>query len=301
MKKNNTTKGKHLSYEQRTMIEAMLASGVSIRNIADKLDKAPSTISREIDRNSDIHWAARISCINQNNCKKHNVCGSTMCKRVCSKCVRCSKYCEDFIPYVCSKKVKHANTCNFCMTRGYCKLEKRIYSAVIAENRYREKLVSTRNGFDLTEEQLATIDDIVSPAIKRGLSPYHVVNTYSKILPVSESTIRRLISSNSLQFRNIDLRNQVKRKQRKSKKMHNEIPLRSKLGHLYKDYLNLITDNEVNVVEMDCVEEKKEDHSVLLTLHFPVFHMQLAYKLMEHTSVSLTGLIRRGHARIITV
>lgn len=283
-KRNNTEKGKHLSYEQRTIIESMLTRGSSIREISKTLEKAPSTISREIERNSVIRQTNKVSCINKTTCKHHGVCGNKVCRKLCYKCIRCTKYCSDFKPYVCQNKVKNNNLCNSCMTRGYCKLEKRVYDAVVAQNKYSEKLVMTRSGFDITEQQLAVIDDIVSPAIKKGLSPYHVIQTYSKELPVSESTLRRLIATNNLGCRNIDLRNQVKRKQRKPKSMHNEIPLQSKIGHLYKDYLHLISENDINVVEMDCVEGKREDTSVLLTLHFPAFHMQLAYKLEKHTS-----------------
>ena len=32
----------------------------------------------------------------------------------------------------------------------------------------------------------------------------------------------------------------------------------SKTGHLYKDYLEYMQENEVSVVQMDCVEGKKE-------------------------------------------
>ena len=35
---------------------------------------------------------------------------------------------------------------------------------------------------------------------------------------------------------------------------------------------------------MDCVEGKKEDSKVLLTLYFTQFHMQLVFKLKEHTA-----------------
>ena len=35
---------------------------------------------------------------------------------------------------------------------------------------------------------------------------------------------------------------------------------------------------------MDCVEGKKEDSKVLLTLYFTQFHIQLVFKLKEHTS-----------------
>ncbi len=41
-----------LSYEERVIIENRLKNNESIRSIANKLDRNPSTIAREINRNS---------------------------------------------------------------------------------------------------------------------------------------------------------------------------------------------------------------------------------------------------------
>ena len=45
-----------LSYEERCRIEALLEVGMSQRAIADKLDRSPSTICREIERNSTLRF-----------------------------------------------------------------------------------------------------------------------------------------------------------------------------------------------------------------------------------------------------
>lgn len=89
-----------------------------------------------------------------------------------------------------------------------------------------------------------------------------------------------------LDARNIDLRDTVKRKPRQSstRKMHNEMMIQAKTGKLYSDYLQYISDNDVFTVQMDCVEGTKDDNATLLTLHFPSFHMQLAFIMNYHTS-----------------
>ena len=163
--------------------------------------------------------------------------------------------------------------------------------ASYAEKAYRDTLTNTRNGFDLTYEQIVSIDDAVSPLIMKGLSPYHIKQALGAELSISESTLRRLIANNDLQARNIDLRNQVKRRRRTHRQMHNEIPLASKTGHMYSDFLKYIDTNEIMVIQMDCVEGKKEDRAVLLTLHFPVFHMQLAFIMQEHTSACVVSTL----------
>ena len=58
----------------------------------------------------------------------------------------------------------------------------------------------------------------------------------------------------------------------------------SKIGHLYKDFLKYTEEHDDNVVEMDCVEGKKDDNEVLLTLHFKSWYMQLAFIMENHTA-----------------
>ena len=45
-------KSGHLTYDERVRIETLLEEGVSVRYIADRLDRSPSTISREIKRHT---------------------------------------------------------------------------------------------------------------------------------------------------------------------------------------------------------------------------------------------------------
>ena len=42
---------------------------------------------------------------------------------------------------------------------------------------------------------------------------------------------------------------------------------------------------------MDCVEGTKEDPAVLLTLHFPAFHMQLVYVLKKQTAPCVVDML----------
>ena len=46
----------HLTLEEREEIRAGLSAKMSIRSIARKLDRSPSTISREINRNRGRRW-----------------------------------------------------------------------------------------------------------------------------------------------------------------------------------------------------------------------------------------------------
>ena len=151
---------------------------------------------------------------------------------------------------------------------------------------YKETLISARTGFDVTDKEMEQIDKIASPLIKNGLSPYHVKQTLGDELPVSESTLRRMIDRCELNARNVDLRVKVKLNPRdttKNKARNKELSV-SKIGHFYADYLRYIEENDTFTVEMDCVEGKKGETDALLTLTWTNLSLQIAIILEEQTS-----------------
>ena len=276
---------KHLTKDDRVRIETYLNERQSLRYIAERLDKSPSTISREISSHASEQKCNSCDCIYFYECKKTKVCGNSgnSCHKQCRTCVKARKYCSDYsrayCDYMSERKIP---LCNGCSKVYNCHFTKRRYIAAKAEKEYRNTLINSRNGFDLTGEQLIEINDTVSPLIKKGQSLYHIAQ--SNNLPVSESTLRRLVGACELDARNIDLRNTVKRRVRHVRPRNYKVMSVIKDGHKYSDFLEYIKDNPVSIVQMDCVEGKSSDKAALLTLYFPVPHMQLAVIINEHTS-----------------
>lgn len=270
-------KRKRLTYEERVIIEDMITRKESLRAIATKLNKSASTISREIRNHCNTEKNRTNDCINRYSCTTKQLCNPT-CKGECKKCLRCKRYCSDYVQSFCEKLQEPPYVCNACHQKYVCTYEKKFYHAKKAEAAYRELLVNRRSGFDVTLGELETINDKVSPLIKNGLSPYHIKQVLGDELPISEATLRRMINSCELNARNIDLRSQVKRKQRNSLRSSDyKTDIKAKIGHMYKDYLKYIEENDTPTVQMDCVEGKKDEAATLLTLHFPEFKMQLAF------------------------
>ena len=278
---------KHLTKEDRTIIEDMLNRDCSITAIAKHLERSPSTISREIRNHlQTVPSKASADCIHFYGCRKTNVCGSSKCKLKCRQCHRCTQYCVDYKPNVCTRISRPPYVCNGC-EKSRCLMEKRYYKATPAQISYETMLKDSRSGFALSDDEMQRIDQLVLPLVRKGQSPYHICQTLKGDLAISESTLRRLIASCQIETRNIDLRNQVKRKVRVRNTMKKERITRLKEGHRYQDYLDYQMKYDMPVVEMDCVEGSKEDHAVLLTLHFVSSHMQLAYRLPEQTSAEV--------------
>ncbi len=279
---------KHLTIEQRVLIEDRLNKKNSIRSIAKELAVSPSTIQREIKRNSIVIKPIENDCANKKACSYRGLCHNPDCNRLCHNCKEfyCIKYCSDYTKKVCPKKAVQSAPCNGCLTFSLCPMEKCVYKANQAEKKYRSVLVSTRTGFDVTDKEMERIDELASPLIKNGLSPYHVKQTLGDRIPISESTLRRMIDKCELNARNIDLRDKVKRCPRSTtkNKARNKALSVSKIGHFYTDYLRYIEENDVFTVEMDCVEGKKEEPEALLTLTWKELSLQIAIILNAQTS-----------------
>lgn len=288
MQKKNST---HLSADDRIRIEALLCEAYSLRYIADRLDKSPSTISREISKHTQVHTPRCCDCLNAPDCTLRHVCGSSGCRKKCKTCHKAKSYCSDYVKAQCDSLLNSpVHLCNSCHRHRYCHFEKRLYDGRNADQEYRSTLVSSRDGFDLTAGEFQKINDIVTPLVKKGQSIYHIVNTNRDSLPVSESTVRRLLNASELDLCRIDLPEAVKRKPRKKSPVRSAPPV-SKEGHLYKDYLAYIQYADIPTVQMDCVEGTQDDRSVILTLHFVMFHMQLLLILDQHTSSAVVGML----------
>ena len=287
---------KHLTYDERCLIEKYLTQKNSIREIARILNHSPSTIQREIKKHTIIKLPKQNDCINRRDCRLKGVCGAESCDRPCKRCNRCKHHCLAYKREYCRYKKKGDALCNGCVRVKNCCYERRFYTAETAQNEYRETLSLSRTGFDLTCQELTIINDLVSPRIRQGQSPYHIIQTLGDELPTSETTLRRLIHNSELDVKNIDMRAVVQRRPRNKinkRKMKKEISAKIKIGRHYEDYLRYIDENDVNVVQMDCVEGLKTDNAVILTLHFPNIHLQLAFIMEYHTSKCVTETLNK--------
>ena len=286
---------KHLTLDERIAIYTMLCEFKSVRHIAKELNKSPSTISREIKSNLIEVKATVNKCDKRVHCRVRKLCDAPECKiTYCRACKKCNELCKSFTPIVCSRQQRSTlSLCNGCLKWNNCHLDKRKYDAKKAQENYEQTKIKAREGFDLNYEEIITINDLVSPYICKGLSIYAIKSKLGDNLPISESTLRRMIDKSELDARNINLRTTVKMKPRRKNihRMKPEILSRIKQGHLYEDYLSYRENNEFIECQMDCVEGLKDENETLLTLHLPAFHFQFAFLMEEHTSSCVVEML----------
>jgi len=292
-------KNKHLTNEERSQLEHLLRGRRSIKTIARILVKSPSTISREIKKHAvpskkSAPGRIRNCCLHRRSCAKFYLCeDKPNCKKQrCSTCHLCNLLCPEFVEDKCQRLALPPYVCNGCETEHLCTLKKQYYLHRPAQIAYKEKLVDSRVGANMSQEELFRLDQFISPLIQKGQSVHHIVVSNPDEFTLSEKTIYRYVNGSLLSARNIDMPRVCRLKPRKSKPLQHKVDKQCKTGRFYEDFLAYMSSNpDTAVVEMDTVEGKRGG-SVLLTLHFKSCSFMLAFLRDRNTSQSVIYIFR---------
>ena len=239
-------KYKHLSFEDRCVIEEFLNHNLNFSQISNRLSKDRTTISKEVLNHRFLR-------------------GTASDKRPC--CF------ENKPPYV----------CNGCDNFNHCKKQKYSYNAHIAYNEYKQTLISQRAHLNITKEQIASINDVISPLmIYKNHSVNQVYVSHPELLPFSKTTFYKYIDLGILNVRNIDL-------QRHKEKVDTSI----KVGRFYSDFKDYLEYHpNCSIVEMDTVigTQGGKGGNCLLTLLFRQHNFMLIYLMSYKKSVYVTEI-----------
>lgn len=278
---------KHLTLSDRIFIEHALANHDFFKDIAAVLKKDPSTISKEIRKHRAFkegsHYAMKNNCALLSSCKQVRICDGKLCNYLCkrSKTCDCTKHCPDFAPYLCAKLLKPPYVCNGCSNHA-CRYDKYYYRAKDADSSYEQRKHECRKGINLSSEERAALDELVSPLLRKGQTMDHIFAEHKQEIPCSERTLYRYIDSGVLSIKNIELPRKVTYKPRKQSRDIEKLSRESTIGRTYADFMEYLEANpETNVVEMDTVVGP-EPGKVLLTMLFRNSTFLLAF-LMDNT------------------
>lgn len=167
------------------------------------------------------------------------------------------------VPDSCRLLEKPPYVCNGCPKRNRsCTLQKHLYDPVSAQKQYHEKLSEARSGISLTEDEIAHLNGIVSPLLKKKQSLHHICVNHPDSVMVSESTMYRLIEYGLFDAKNIDLPRKVRYARRKKKKVY-KVDKSCRLGRTYADYQLYIREHpDLPVTQIDSVEGRKGGHDI---------------------------------------
>lgn len=286
--------GKHLTLDDRTAIQQGLTSGLSLNQIASELNRSLCVISREVRKhrlqhNVGAYGRVTNRCIYRSQCRKFGICPDQPdCTRKCSSCKLCNSHCSEFLQEHCQRLNTPPYVCNGCEHRNRCVLEKYLYDAKDAQIAYEKQLRACREGFNMTEAELQTLDGFVSPLMKVGQSVYHIAATQSDELTRSPRTIYRLLHSGCLHAKSIDAPRICRLKPRKSRIPTFKVEKNCRINRTYQDYLSFVERHPgCSVIQMDSVIGR-QGGKVLLTLHLTSFDFMIAILREHNTARSVT-------------
>ena len=285
----------HFTLQDRITIQSELSHRSPFHSIALLLSKSPSTISREIrnhllvrDRSSYPQVRMMNDCVHRFECRLRCVC-QPHCRFQngnCRFCGHCFRFCQRYEKEICPSLSHPPYVCNGCPHRNRCTLEQKDYKADVAHQEYRDTLVESRSGFNLSELELTFINRELTPLIKdKKQSVHHACLVKADILPCDEKTIYNLIDANLLpDIKNLDLPRKCRLKPRKSGRRQHKVDKKCRLHRTYEDFQNFIQTNpDVSIVEMDTVEGVKGGKCIL-TFLFRSCNFQLYFLSDHHTS-----------------
>lgn len=300
------TKHKHLNLDDRTAIELELGKSRSFRSISLLLGKDNTTISKEIRRHisrnrSGAYGKPFNDCFHSHDrtCTLRHVC--TRCtspKRLCWSCGKCLVTCHSYQKFVCPKLSRPPYVCNACTDRTKCTLEKAFYHASYAQKQYELLKRESRSGFAISEQELKTLDSVVSPLLKNGHSIHHIALNHPDTVMTSERTLYTYVNHGLFSARNLDMPRVVRMRPRKNKSRILKVDKTCRIHRTYDDYQNFLSAHpDIPVRQLDSVEGIKGG-PVLLTIHFIHQELQLAFLRQANDSQSVIDIFHMLYRKL---
>ena len=276
MSSNN--KNLHLTVQERIIIEKGIENGSTKAAIALTIGKDKSTVGKEIKKHRElVHKSSyKINCANIKNCSHNHVCDN----------------CADFKPFTCNRRDRSPGACNGCSKYTHCRYDKYRYKADFSHKKYREDLVDSRTGINMSYEECKAMADIIVPLIEAGHSPYQIVTNHPE-LNISEKTLYNYIENGIFrEFGLLDIDLRIKTKRKITKKASNKYKKREDKkylnGRTYDDFINYTAENKnLSVVEMDTVYNNGSTGPFMQTFKFLDYSFMFIVYQEEKTAKSM--------------
>ena len=253
-------KGSHFSFDDRQIIEKGISNSSSKVAIAKTLGKDKSSVGKEIKLHRVLKHKSSMP-LECNNFPK------------CSHGRNCIATCEHYSPFHCSRRDRTPGACNGCNNYRYCRFDKYYYDAITAQHEYKDSLVDSREGVNLTTQEAISLGEIIKPLIQKGHSPYDIITNHPE-LGICEKTLYNYIESGVFKcvgILDVDLRIKPGRKMTKKKK--NTFKKREDrkflIGRTYKEFQLYIEEHPTcSIVQMDTVYNDGSNGPFIQTFKF---------------------------------
>ena len=159
---------------------------------------------------------------------------------------------------------------------------------------YEKTLVKSREGINMTQEELQELNDLISPLVLKGQPLSHIFAVHADEIPVCRRTLYNYLDQRIFKARNIDLPRRVrykKRKKRSEPRIKNiQQTYRNKRTYVdFEKYTKAFPD--LGIVEMDTVKGSRAAGKCLLTLLFRSCSFMIIILLPDCTQRSVINAI----------
>ena len=220
----------HLTLEERRIILTGIMNGSTKTAIAQTIGKDKSTVGKEIKLRRTLTHKCKmpLECNNYRKCPFNR---------------QCTLDCPEYEPFHCSRRDRTPGACNGCSNWTHCRFDKYQYCPEDAQKDYRNTLMDSREGVNLTSLEAKAMADIIKPLLKQGQSPFQIVTNHPE-LDICEKTLYNYIENNVFHeiagITVMDLRRQV------SRRISKKNPMDTKNGanaNIFKDEPTKITES----------------------------------------------------------
>jgi len=258
-------KWKHITFEQRKAIASGISHKQKLKYLGEILEIDPTSISKEVKRNR-VLVDPKVTVI-----------------KLCTKLNRW--------PYVCTD-------CKYRYQE--CRYTKYKYETKSAQSLANSKLINSRRGLDVDNEEFKNIDNLIKTGIDNNKSIYQIKIENKDTINKSITTLYRYVNKGYLTTRRIDLPYAVKYKKRKKNKKYeytdNKI---DRSNHTYLDYLSYLHKNPgTKVWQLDFLGSIKSDSKAILTFKLPDLQLTLLDIITNPTSDKIVRFFDELEERI---
>ena len=251
----------HLTLEERRIILTGIMNGSTKTAIAQTIGKDKSTVGKEIKLRRTLTHKCKmpLECNNYRKCPFNR---------------QCTLDCPEYEPFHCSRRDRTPGACNGCSNWTHCRFDKYQYCPEDAQKDYRNTLIDSREGVNLTSLEAKAMADIIKPLLEQGQSPFQIVTNHPE-LGICEKTLYNYIENNVFHeiagITVMDLRRQVSRRisKKRSKGYKKRSDRKYLQGRTYKDYREYISENpDIFITQMDTVYNDETNDPFIQTFKF---------------------------------
>lgn len=269
----------HFTIEERIELLNCITKGFSIRKTASFLNKAPSTISRELKKHRYFSKG-----FERDRCKH---------VRLCRKGPNCHINCPSYELGSCIRIARAPWICNGCENYKHCRKSKFRYDPIQAQKNYLSTLSKSREGIHTSDDELEKLNSLLTHRVKeKRQSLHHLISSDDTNIPVSLSSLYRYIDKGYLEIKNIDLPRRVRYRKGNPKPI-NKVEKKQRLLRTYQDFIDYTNHNKnASIYEMDTVIGKRErGHKLLLTILLRDYNFMFAFLLSSKNANEVVNVL----------